>query len=271
MRADGSSGHMVTLPHGPAFFPRVSPDGSKLLYATALPLDAQVDGGVDSALYMYDFATGDATLVTTTEGLTYSALSPDGKTVAYVSSYSLLDIPVGGTQGRVLLAGPNDDGTGYGHPTFAADPSTIVYATGGVVGAIGIDGTNNETLLDAIPGSFQYPNPAFSPDYSQIAVGAICDMTAPDALLLFTYASLPGAPCESGTVLTDVTEGASPNGANDPSWGVNGLIAYASGQDVYVISPSGGQPLNMTAVLTGDGGTVAASDPVWAPACASVP
>src|SRR5580692_12642450 len=44
MRADGSSGHMVTLPHGPAFFPRVSPDGSKLLYATALPLDAQVDG-----------------------------------------------------------------------------------------------------------------------------------------------------------------------------------------------------------------------------------
>jgi Tol biopolymer transport system component len=269
MRADGTGGHMVSLPHSPALNPSVSPDGSKLLYATYMvPTE---DGGVDSILYSFDLASQVATAVVTTTDLTYSALSPDGKTVSYVSDFDLRAIDADGTQDRLLLGGPNN-GTGYGHPVFEPDSHTVVYGTGGVIGAIGADGSNNQTLLEAIPGSFQYPNPAFSPDYQRIVVGLICDQDSPeDTLRLYAFSSLPGATCDSGSILTDVTEGSSPNSANDPSWGANGLIAYASGPDVFVIDPSGGTPENMTAGLTGDAGIVTASDPVWAPGCAQIP
>ncbi len=271
MRADGTAGHAVTLPHAPAFFPSVSPDGSKLLYATSLYPDGGYDGGVDSALYLYDFASQTSTLVVTTQQLTYSALSPDGKTVAYVSGYSLHDIAPDGTNDLALLVGPNNCGTGYGHPVFFSDSRTIVYGTGGIIGAIGIDGSDNQTLLTAIPGSFQYPNPTFSPDYQRIVMGAFCDQFTPDALRIYAYATLAQTTCESGQLLVDVSNGAASNMANDPSWSPGGLIAYGSGQDVFVIEASGGTPKNMTAGLTGDGGTLAAADPVWAPACATTP
>lgn len=270
MRADGTAGHAVTLPHGPAFFPSVSPGGSKLLYATSLYPDGGYDGGNDSALYVYDFASQTSTLVAQTQELTYSALSPDGKTVAYVSGYTLRDIASDGTNDLALLVGPNGCGTGYGHPVFA-DSSTIVYGTGGIIGAIGIDGSGNQTLLTAIPGSFQYPNPAFSPDYQRIVMGAFCDPASADALRIYAYATLAETTCESGQLLVDVSNGAASNMANNPSWSPGGLIAYGSGQDVFVIDASGGTPTNMTAGLTGDGGTLAAADPVWAPACAPIP
>ena len=269
MRADGTAGHMLSLPHSPAQNASISPDGSKLLYATYM--DPTEDGGVDSTLYSFDFASQAATAIVTTTELTYSALSPDSKTVSYVSNFSLRAVDADGSNDRLLIGGPNNEGTGYGHPVFEPDSHTIVYATGGIIGAIGADGSNNVTLLDAIPGSFQYPNPGFSPGYQQIVVGLFCDQTSPEALRIYSFASLPGASCESGSILVDVNEGASFNGANDPSWGVNGLIAYASYPDVFVIDPSGGMPTNMTANLTGDAGIVTASDPVWAPGCAQIP
>jgi len=266
MRADGTGGHMLSLPNSPALYPSVSPDGSTLFYATFMP--ATEDGGVDSTLYRYDFTSRTATAVVTTTELTYSALSPDRRTVSYVSGYTLRAIDADGANDRALLLGPDNNGTGYGHPVFEADSRTIVYAAGGIIGAIRADGSNNVTLLEAIPGSFQYPNVAFSPEYTQIVVGLFCDRTSPYALRVYSFASLPGATCDSGRILTDINEGSSPNGANDPSWSSNGLIAYASGADVFVIDPNGGAPRNMTADLTGDAGLVTASDPVWAPGCA---
>ena len=268
MRADGTSLHAVSLPHGPALYPSVSPDGSKLLYATFMP--PAVDGGVDSALYLYDFATATASLVVTTTVLTYSALSPDGTTVAYTTGYDLHDVSPDGTNDRTLLTGPSN-GTGFGHPTFAADSRTIVYGTGGVVGAIGVDGSGNETLVNADPGALYYPNVAFSPDYTQLVMGGFCDETSPDVLVVYSYGSLPAAPCQSGRVLTEVTFGSGYSSGNDPSWGPNGIIAYGSGPDVYFIPASGGQPVNMTSGLTGDSGAITASDPVWAPGCAAIP
>jgi hypothetical protein len=268
MRADGSALHAVSLPHGPALYPSVSPDGSKLLYGTFMePVD---DGGVDSALYLYDFATGTAKLVVTTTQLSYSALSPDGQTVAYTTGYDLHDISPDGTNDRTLLAGPSN-GTGFGHPAFTADSRTILYGTGGVIGLIGVDGTDNETLVNADPGALYYPNAAFSPDYSQLVLGGFCDQTSPDALLILPYASLPQATCQSGRVLTDVNEASGYSMANDPSWGSNDVIAYGSGPDVYFIGAGGGQPTDMTSGLTGDSGVTTASDPVWAPGCAAVP
>jgi hypothetical protein len=267
MRADGSDPHPLTLPHSPAYFPSVSPDGGHLLYATFQGQDA----GGGALLYLYDFASRTASLVVQTPQLTYSALSPDGQTVAYVNGYSLHDVAPDGSNDRTLLAGPNSDGSGYGHPTFF-DSSTILYGTGGVVGSIGVDGSNNQTLLTTIPGSFQYPNAALSPDDTHIVIGAYCDQGSGDAIRVYPYASLPGASCASGTVLAAAQESASPNdGANDPSWGPDGTIAYGSGQDVWVIPASGGTPMNMTSDLTGDGGVHAATDPVWAPGCAALP
>jgi len=139
------------------------------------------------------------------------------------------------------------------------------------VGAIGVDGSGNETLVNADPGALYYPNVAFSPDYTQLVMGGFCDETASDVLVVFSYASLPAAPCQSGRVLTAVTFGSGSSSGNDPSWGPNGVIAYGSGPDVYFIPASGGQPVNMTSGLTGDSGTITASDPVWAPGCATIP
>ncbi len=268
MRADGTGGWRLSLPHGPAVNASVSPDGTTMLYATYEP--AAVDGGTNSTLYAYDFASRSDRAVVSTVGLTYSAISPDGQTVSYVSLYSLRAVDADGTHDRLLIAGPNGGGTGYGHPVFESDSRTVVYATGGEIGSIGADGTGNTVLLQAIEGSFQYPNPAFSPDFTRIVVGLSCSRTSQDVLAVYPFASLPGAACDSGQVLTDVSWGESPNGANDPSWGKNGLIAYASGKDVFVIDPAGGAPRNMTETVTGDGGggNVAASDPVWAPGCA---
>jgi Tol biopolymer transport system component len=212
-----------------------------------------------------------ATLVVTTQQLTYSALSPDGQTVAYVSGYSLKAIGIDGSNDRTLLAGPNQDGGGYGHPAFLADPQTVIYGTNGSIGSIRIDGSDNQTLLTTIPDSFEYPNPGFSPDYTQLAVGSGCGRDAPEALRIFMTASLPGEPCGAGQFLVDVNEGASPNSANDPSWGSNGKIAYSSYPDVWVIDASGGTPTNMTSGLTGDAGTLTASDPRWAPGCWVLP
>jgi hypothetical protein len=205
MRADGTGGHKLALPHSPASHPSVSPDGSKLLYATYMaPAE---DGGVDSTLYVYDFASHAATAVVTTTELTYSALSPDGQTVSYVSNFTLRAIDSDGSNDRSLIAGPNGCGTGYGHPVFEANSHTVVYGTGGIIGAIGDDGSNNTTLLQADPGSFEYPNPAFSPDHQRIVVGVYCDQASPGTLRVYPFASLPGASCASGQLLTDVNNG----------------------------------------------------------------
>jgi Tol biopolymer transport system component len=242
----------VTLPHHPAYFPSVSPNGTKLLYSTYIVTD---DGGVDGALYAYDFASRTAQLVVRTSGTDYSAMSPDSQTVAYVNNLSLHTIAIDGTNDRTILLGPNDNGTGYGHPIFAADSQTVLYGTGGALGVIRIDGSHDEVLLTE-PVNL-YPNAAFSPDFQRIVAGVLCD------------ASLPGA-CASGQLLADVAPSSSFNaGASDPSWGHNGLIAYGSEKDVYVIAETGGAARNMTAAVTGSHG--AASDPVWAPGCASIP
>lgn len=270
MRADGSAGHFVQLPHAPAYFPSVSPDGTELLYATPLQPDAGGGGGPnapDSALYAYDLVAHTERLLVTTQGLTYSALSPDRQTVAYVSLYSLHAASPGGANDRTLLAGPNGDGAGYGHPTFA-DSQTVVYGTGGAIGAIGIDGSNNRTLVMQT-ATLLYPNVGFSPDHQRLAAGVYCDPTTAPALAVYDWASLP-APCGSGQVLAAVTESSSFNGANDPSWGPTDLIAYGSGTDVYVVPATGGTPTDVTQSLT-DAGMLTAEEPVWAPGCVTVP
>ena len=267
MRADGQSFHKVHLPHTPLGHVSLTPDGTRLLYGAYDAASATVDGGNNSALYLYDLTTHTSTFVVGTVDLTYAALSPDSQTVAYVSGYSVHSVHVDGTNDRELLHGPDPNGTGYGHPTFASDSVTIVYANGSTLGRIHADGTAQEVLLSENAG-FLYPNAAFSPDYQTLVVGVACDPSSPQTLSLYPYASLPGS-CAQGAVLVDVSDSVSPNAANDPSWGANGLIAYASGEDVFIIPPTGGAAEKVTGALTSN--TVGASDPVWVPACATIP
>jgi hypothetical protein len=267
MRANGSDFRHVSLPHGPGFFPSVSPDGSMLLYAGLPTEPPSTDGGVNSALYLYDLTTHVESLVVNTVDLTYSALSPDKQLVAYVSGYSLHSIRYDGTDDVALLTGPDSNGFGYGHPGFAADSFTVVYGGGGTLGAIHADGTDDVALFSE-GDVYNYPNAAFSSDHTQLVAGTLCGPEAPFALSLFDYAALPAA-CTSGTILASVDASSSPNLANDPSWNPSGLIAYASGVDLFTIPVTGGTPTNITKALTKGGAT--ASDPVWLPACASVP
>jgi Tol biopolymer transport system component len=267
IRANGTDFRHLNLPHGPGFFPSVSPDGSMLLYAALPTAPPTTDGGVNSALYLYDLTTHVESLVVGTIDLTYSALSPDRQLVAYVSGYSLHSIRYDGTDDVTLLTGPDENGRGYGHPVFAADSVTVVYGGGGILGAIHADGTGNVTLVAEV-GVYTYPNAAFSGDHTQIVAGTLCGSEAPFALSVFEYASLPAA-CASGTLLVGVDQSSSPNQANDPSWNPNGLIAYASDVDIFTIPATGGTPTNVTKALTKGGAT--ASDPVWLPACATVP
>jgi Tol biopolymer transport system component len=270
LRSDGTGGHAVTLPHGPGYYPSVSPDGTKLLYVTAFPETS--DGGDDTSLYLYDFATGCESLVVTANGLAYSALSPDGTTIAYSADYGLYAIGADGSNDRPLVVG-SDTAGGYGHPAFTADSQTVVYGGLGFIGSIGTNGSDNQMLLVGVLESFLYPNMAFSPDYSEIVTGIFCSQDSPFDLLVFPWASLGSTPCASGRVLVaDVVESSSFNmGASDPSWGPTGLIAYGAGSDVYLVPAGGGAPTNLTTGLTGDAGTSTASDPVWAPPCAPVP
>lgn len=267
MRGDGTGLHKVTLPHGPAFRPSVSPDGKKLLYGGLFSSPNAPGVAAESALYSYDLTSHTSTLVRIVPGLSYSALSPDETTVAYVDSYTLRACNADGTNDHALLVGPDSNGTGYGHPTFAADSLTVVYGNGGTLGRIRVDGTQQEDLLTET-ATFSYPNGGFSPDRQTLAAGVDCGVGSLPALALFPYGALPAA-CTSGNVLTPVSSSSSPNAANDPSWGANGTIAYASGVDVFIIPQAGGTPVNFTAKLTTNGRT--ASDPVWFPACATLP
>ncbi len=114
-----------------------------------------------------------------------------------------------------------------------------------------------------------YPNAGFSPDRRRLAVGVDCDPTSLPAIAVFDWASLP-APCASGQVVAQVSESSAFNGANDPSWGPTGLIAYGSDSDVYVVPATGGTPTDVTQGLT-DAGMLTAEEPVWAPGCVVVP
>ncbi len=280
MRADGSDGHPLNLASqgGSA---SVSPDGTKIFYITftAEPADA----GYLGTLFAQDVGSGASQPVltdpagsfqTTYTALSYSALSPDGRTLAYTLGYDVHLVNPDGTNDRLLLQGSQDNGIVYGHPSFTPDSLTVLYGSGGNFGSIRVDGSAMSTLVTEDGPGPQYPNVALSPDGASVASVIGCaglDAGAVDTTLrVYPYASLP-APCESGKVVAVVDGGyfAAPNGCPNPSWGPSGLIAYNSGPDVYVVDPGGGFPRNMTAALTGS--SRQAFDPIWAPACAPIP
>jgi hypothetical protein len=283
MRADGSGGHILHLAKDGAF-PSFSANGAKLLYVT---IDAEAgDGGYLNTLVEQDLGTG-ATLELVTslvqtdaeessKALSYSAVSPDGTTVAYTIGYDVHLVNIDGTADRLLIQGSQNQGLIYGHPAFTADSQTVLYGALGNFGSIPVAGSNGPTILVTQDGTEgpQFPNPSPSPDGSSVASVISCagfDAGVTETTLrTYPFASLP-APCASGTIVTTLRSYSSAyNSSANPAWGPSGLVAYGSGTDVWIADPSGGGlPRNMTAGLTRKTG--AAFDPVWAPACAPIP
>jgi Tol biopolymer transport system component len=279
MRADGSQGHALNVPMQGGYA-SLSGDGTKLFYVTFTPEAA--DAGYLGTLFMQDLRSGTTTTLlsdpagsftTTYTALSYSALSPDGRTLAYTIGYDVHAFDMGTMNDRVLLQGSLANLIVYGHPSFTPGSDTVLFGTSDAFGSIGVDGSDMETLVAEDGIGPIYPNVALSPDGSSVASVIGCaglDAGLVDTTLrVYPVASLPAA-CESGTVVTELDDTySSPNGCPNPSWGPSGLIAYSSGTDVYVVDPDGGAPRNMTAELTADAG--AAFDPIWAPACAPIP
>ena len=266
LRADGTEGHAVVLPDARVLYPAFTRDGASMLYVAF--------NDMGSSLIVLDLATGARRVLATGAEIATSAVSPDGHAVAYTAHLDIRVVDWDGTNDRVLVAGPFDAGCcswGYGHPRFTADSRTVVFATAGRTESIGLDGGGRRLLLSEDFVMLLFPNVAFSPDGSRVAISAACGGEL--ALRIYPFASLP-APCASGMRLTTVTEAFAGNQSSNPAWtrggSPAGLISYAADNDVFVIDAAGGVPRNLTATLT-TGGSGSANDAVWAPACAMLP
>jgi Tol biopolymer transport system component len=278
MRADGSQGHVLPLaPNGGSA--SISVDGTQLFYVT---VTNPADAGYQQALLVQDLSTG--TTRTLVSGpyeeeapnytvLSYSALSPDGQTLAYTYGYDVRLVDIDGSNDRPLLQTSDDDIPVYGHPAFTSDSATVLYGIDSAFGSVRVDGTDMQTLVTQDGSGPEFPNVTVSPDGTSVASAIGCaafDAGVSGATLrIYSLAALP-ASCASGRVVTMLNESSpSVSGGPNPAWGPSGLIAYGSGNDVYVVDPDGGVPRNMTRDLTADAG--AAFDPIWAPACAPIP
>lgn len=278
MRADGTHGHVLPVaPNGGSA--SISIDGTQLFYVT---FTNPADAGYQQALLAQNLSNG--TTRTLVSGpyenvapnynvLSYSALSPDGQTLAYTYGYDVRLINIDGSNDRPLLQTSNDDIPIYGHPAFTSDSATVLFGVDSAFGSIRVDGSDIETLVTEDGSGPEFPNVSLSPDGLRVASAIGCaDLDAGlgnATLRVYAFSSLP-APCASGRVVTILDESSpSMSGGPNPAWGPSGLIAYGSGNDVYVVDPDGGAPRNMTRDLTADAGS--AFDPIWAPTCAPIP
>lgn len=265
MRADGSELRRLALPDGQALHPTVSADGRYLAY---VPF---ADEAGSPVVVVLDLHTGRSQRVVLGSRITYPTFSPDASWIAYADGLDLRVARRDGSEARTLISGPLSIGAGrygYGHPIFV-DATTILWTTAGQSGVIQIDGSGRQTLLVSDFRLQPFPNPALSPDRTELAALNSCARTFTTELRVYALASLP-ADCATGRRIVDdllptSDRGLSPN----PSWGPTDLIAFGQGADVFVVEATGGIPRNLTSSLTADGGAV--GNPVWAPGCTALP
>jgi len=272
IRADGSDFHLLGID---GFLPSVSPDGASLLYVSGSP-----EG--DESFVLRDLASGQTrtiahqTVPPQSSGYGKSAISPDGKWIAYGDSPDLHVVRFDGSGDEFLVPGPYDAGCcswSYGHPVFSADSSLIYFSTIGILESIRPDGSGLTLLAQDqffsgsgnYPG-FVFPNASLSPDGKKIVAQVACDASE---LRVFDAPTAPFDPCGAGTKLVETGVSESGNEASNPSWGPTDLIVYDDGPDILTIPAAGGAKTNLTSALTGGGKN--AADPVWASGCANVP
>jgi Tol biopolymer transport system component len=246
---DGSGGHVVVLPHLNVTYPSVAPDGSSIVYQSP----------TDGTLYVYRFgAASDVALATGPIGPNGASISPDGALVVFPSGNGIAVVAADGTGAAQNVGSLH----GSSAPVFTGDSQSIVFKTDKLIESARIDSGDVAVLVDTggdPNAETAISNPAFSPDYENLAAVVICaGQNAPLTLRTYSFASLP-APCTSGRDVTVVRYGA-------PAWGPTGLIAYADAYDVFLVNATGGTPTNLTSDLTATASSVDCP-PTWAPAC----
>ena len=180
-------------------------------------------------------------------------------------------VGVDGEGDRLVLPDPPGEDAGIsGHPLFVGNTTTFLYGADEAFGSVHADGSTTRRSSARTALAYAYPNPAISPDLANVAAAIGCADGAGTWLRVYPYSALP-ARCESGRKLVRDSSGMSAemNGSANPSWGPTNLIAYADGQDVYVVDAETGAVRNMTAALTSSAS--GALDPLWRPAAAPRP
>jgi len=204
--------------------------------------------------------------------MTFPALSPDGKTFAYVSSQSgNRDIYVQRVDGRTatnLTADSPDDDS---EPAFSPDGSQIAFRSergGGGIFVMGASGESVRRLTD-----FGH-NPSWSPDGKRIVVG-----TQPVELRPYVR------PRTSELWIVDVQTGAKTalvqakiggpdfgkeSDAAQPSWSPHGkriafwgISSWTGQRDIWTIDPDAPQPKRSVVRVTSDPSVH--WNPVWSP------
>jgi hypothetical protein len=263
IRADGTDARDLGRAANSCLYPTFSPDGATLLCVAYAP-------GSETATSIVAHDLRRRTQRTVISGASFSALavSPDQRSIAYTAGLDVRAVRWDGTGDRRLVQGPFEAGCcqwGYGHPAFAADPETVLFATAGRIERIGLDGARRQLLVTENFVRIIFPNVAISPDRTRVAAGVAC-ATGGRTLRSWPLAALP-APCESGSVLTEIEISSVGNQSNNPAWGASGQIVFQQRNDLYLVDSAGGAARNLTEGLTGgDGGNVSAAYPAWAPA-----
>jgi Tol biopolymer transport system component/serine/threonine protein kinase len=252
MNPDGSDQRQVTTSRGHSWGPRVSPDGTRLMFSSVAPgehEDHSSTGGGTSGSGNHDVyvANIDGTNIS---NLTFQDLSwdngwswsPDGKWIAFTSdrdgNWEIYKMRPDGTEVTRLTSSPSQDGW----PSWTPDGQRIVFdsdrAGTSQIFIMDADGSNVRKLTD-LPDTYN-TYPFVSPDGSQIVFSA---QNQPD------YEGDIYVMDIDGGNLTRLTSTAALNYA--PSWSPDGgRIVFVSDRDgdhnIYVMNADGSGQTRLT-------------------------
>ncbi|HEV2721429.1 MAG TPA: protein kinase [Thermoanaerobaculia bacterium] len=205
--------------------------------------------------------------LTFNDGLNMSpALSPDGKTLAYVSARSgNLDIYVQRVDGRVAQNITADSPVDDSEPAFSPDGSQIAFRSereGGGIFLMGVTGESVRRLTH-----FGH-NPSWSPDGARIAIATEAAGLAPQVHPRDSELWIVDAKSGAARPILQLTKNAVQSDALQPSWSPHGKrIAFwgihrgESQRDIWTIDPDSAQPSLTIVSVTSD--PALDWNPVW--------
>lgn len=247
MDPDGQGQTRLVVSEGDARSPRLSPDGTSVVYAVS-------DGENDQIHLLREGGGTDETL--TSEGANFRpAWSPDGSLIAFSgvqeAEPDVWIMAADGTDQRQLTDDPASDWA----PAWSPDGASLVFNSDrfGSFDLVRIDADGaNPTALTSGPADDYEPD--WSPDGKRIAFTSNRD----GDFRIWVVAAGGGEPSRLET-----GEGS----AYMPSWSPDGsMIAFTSDRsgdfEVFVVASEGGEPGNISRNPGADDGWVS---PAWAP------
>ena len=238
VRPDGTGRRQLTTGGFEYRAPDISPDGRQIAFATSFAIfviSADASSVTDGSTVLFFGSFPDA-----------PAWSPDGSQVAFSS---IVDGTFGPVR-RILVV--NADGSGLRQvspddpaeddgPTWSPDGTRLIFSRGGVLQAIGADGSGLTSLGNDDAASL----PDWSPDGTRVAYGTAAGIRIRNV---------------DGSGLVAVTSGRD----DHPRWGPdNGQLVFCRIVDgksqLFVVHADGTGETKLTA------GAVQESDPSWSP------